>query len=239
MDFLFEALQEWEAAKARNEPNLPPWSVRIRCMAGTSAGGLTAVIGAGSLTAPHNPVGKSYTPGGHPPPEDNRFFSGWISGFNYQRMFSCDDLDIEKALKAGEEPEVRSLLNCDFVSNHAKNTIAAVSTSAPIPNWAKDIELYITTTDLRGIPYSLDGFYGASGDSMFKVLQHGDSIYSLVEATRRVLQSRSQRSTRRSCLGEAPVSGSSHVGIPLRISSRHYFHAPPPLRMQRKCPRLA
>src|SRR5690349_1151112 len=57
IDFLIEALDEWEAAKrhARENPDdpksreCPMHEVKIKVMAGASAGGMTAAIAAGML----------------------------------------------------------------------------------------------------------------------------------------------------------------------------------------------
>jgi len=63
LDFLFETLDAWEAAKKRedtlprNEKKIPPHNVKISVVAGGSAGGMIAAISAGELRDyPHPPL---------------------------------------------------------------------------------------------------------------------------------------------------------------------------------------
>lgn len=54
-DFLIQALDAWEKAKAEGAPDLPEYDVRLKALSGASAGAITAAIGviaAGGREAP-------------------------------------------------------------------------------------------------------------------------------------------------------------------------------------------
>ncbi len=75
VDFLIEALDAWEAAKAhaRAHPEdpasreVPNHEVRLKVLSGASAGGITAALTAGQLGMKFDPV-RSLPPTVHPPP---------------------------------------------------------------------------------------------------------------------------------------------------------------------------
>src|SRR5262249_30863752 len=60
MDFLLQALDEWEKAKA--EGDAPPHQVKLKVMTGASAGAMTAAITTAALCGDLSPVTKPARP---------------------------------------------------------------------------------------------------------------------------------------------------------------------------------
>ena len=56
LDFLIEALSEWQKAKDRGD-NVPKHDVFISAVSGTSAGGITAALGLG-ISGGRHPIGR-------------------------------------------------------------------------------------------------------------------------------------------------------------------------------------
>src|SRR5262245_58477680 len=87
IDFLIQALDEWEAAKqfAREHPNsqqateCPMHDVRIRVMAGSSAGGMTAGLAAGLLGMQFESVSAQPPPDQPARPRNNTLYRSWVN----------------------------------------------------------------------------------------------------------------------------------------------------------------
>lgn len=76
MDYLIEALSEWEKLKVNS--NIPQHEVCISVMGGASAGGMTALLAASTINNPIDPVqlpeaGKLMDE--HP---ENKLYNGWV-----------------------------------------------------------------------------------------------------------------------------------------------------------------
>ena len=56
MDFLIEALEDWQGRKNNGEANVPSHHVEIPVIGGASAGGMTGIITASAIYDPIPPV---------------------------------------------------------------------------------------------------------------------------------------------------------------------------------------
>src|SRR4051812_17876963 len=74
MDFLIQALDQWERAKDGPDPDCPRHDVSLRVLAGASGGGITAAIAAAQLGQAFEPVTHLPAPG----PVNNKFFESWV-----------------------------------------------------------------------------------------------------------------------------------------------------------------
>jgi len=107
MDFLFEALDEYEAMRKASDWDGPRHAVRVPVMTDASAGGMTSAISA--LHAFHDL--EHVQPGAPPPkPERNRLYSSWVSDISIERLLETTDLDGDK-----RQDGVLSLLCCDVL----------------------------------------------------------------------------------------------------------------------------
>ena len=102
IDFLVEALDEWEKAKeqARRDPDdpkareCPMHEVKIKVMAGASAGGMTAGLAAGLLGMEYESV---TTPAADRParrrPTNNNLYRSWVNTIDIGPLLGVKDLD--------------------------------------------------------------------------------------------------------------------------------------------------
>eukprot|EP00172_Hildenbrandia_rubra_P003643 Plantae.Rhodophyta-Hildenbrandia_rubra.ctg6077.p1 GENE.Plantae.Rhodophyta-Hildenbrandia_rubra.ctg6077~~Plantae.Rhodophyta-Hildenbrandia_rubra.ctg6077.p1 ORF type:complete len:594 (-),score=101.22 Plantae.Rhodophyta-Hildenbrandia_rubra.ctg6077:3524-5305(-) len=156
LDFLLEALLEWEKEKEKGSENVPDHNVELRVMSGTSAGGITATVGVSALcTKNHTPLRHDYKTGDSKP-LNNKLWDVWVDGVNLESLLATTDLE-------GRNAQVHSLASSDYVPNLAKMGLD-VTPSEKVPNFARTLDLYLTVANLRGVPYQLKGFEG-NGDS--------------------------------------------------------------------------
>ena len=90
IDFFFEALDAYEAAKSAPGWKGPTHDVRVPIMSGASAGGMTSAISA--LHAFHELA--HVLPAKPPPaPEQNRLYSSWVSDISLDALLETSDLE--------------------------------------------------------------------------------------------------------------------------------------------------
>jgi hypothetical protein len=168
IDFLIEAADRWYQARqdeeSRNVPpeqrKVPGHDVCLRTMAGASAGSMVAALAAVALNAPRYAVDPD-----HPTADTkNRLYSSWVVKADIGSMLTTTDLP-EK-----DSPLI-SLLDASFLEGLAAGAIAADQPYEPRPYVADRLPLFISVTNLRGVPYSID-FQGT------QVIGHGMSNHA-------------------------------------------------------------
>ena len=154
VDFLIEALQAWEEAKAAGDPRIPDHAVRLRVAAGASAGGIMGSLLSMLPFTGHFPVSDlsdatraSDVANG----ERNLLYRCWVSRTDIRRMLATDDLQ-------GDPAKVASLLNGQVlaeIAQEAVETVRAALLAEPSPPsyFANPLQLYVSLTNMRGIPY--------------------------------------------------------------------------------------
>jgi len=151
IDFLIEALDNWQLARENGE-DVPDWRVKLKVVTGTSGGGVTAALLARALAYDFPPVRTSST---FAEQNTNPFYRTWVKEVDINKMLDTADID-------GSEPVV-SLLNAQVLENCA-TLIANADTAFPgltlrtrprefVEN---PLPIYLTLTNLRGIPYRID-----------------------------------------------------------------------------------
>lgn len=207
IDFLLQALDEWEQARQGPDADrIPNHRVGIKVMSGASAGAITAAIGAVSLAdAKQQPLlfdrprdgtqkikcwlPKLYQtwvvkPGlvaedgetidflqttdlaGPPSPDDD--FS--------RSMLPTAGLEAALAEPENGAPEVTSVLNSRLLDSIAKAALDVDEVAPPRPYIAKTFHIYLTLSNLRGVPYKVP-FEG--GD--FHMITHGDRVHYAIK----------------------------------------------------------
>lgn len=151
IDFLIEALDNWQKAKENGE-DVPDWKVKLKVVTGTSGGGVTAALLARSLSFDFPPVRKSSSPAEQ---DANPFYRIWVKEVDIHKMLDTADID-------SPEPTV-SLLNARVLDNcagmianldkHFPNLTLNAQTREFIEN---PLPIYLTLTNLRGVPYRID-----------------------------------------------------------------------------------
>lgn len=184
IDFLFEALQDWEAAKKKEEnlpaeeKKVPPHRVQIEVLGGASAGGITAALTALTCFTGINPVdqpedakAKNFRP------SNNMLFDAWVNlgaasnaPEGIFRMLDTDDLK-----KAGGIPSLLNSLPIDEIADRALQH----TNSTPKKPWpafvAKDVEVLLTLCSLRGIPVGIN--FNSDNSSWIASPSHQMSIH--------------------------------------------------------------
>jgi len=142
IDFLLQALEEWQQLKDKGEG--PPHEVKIRVMSGTSAGGMTAAITAAMLNGSFSPVnnlanGMEST--------DNNLFDSWVNQIDLKPLLGSNDLRDNKP--------VVSLLDSTILDSIADNAVSFNPSGKSRPYICDDLHIFLTLTNLRGIPYRI------------------------------------------------------------------------------------
>ncbi|HSF95445.1 MAG TPA: patatin-like phospholipase family protein [Thermohalobaculum sp.] len=146
MDFLFQALDAWHAAKAAGE-DVPMHEVKLKIMTGASAGGMNAAIAAVACRKdfPHITEEHHNRDG-----EKNPFYKAWVKSIDIENLLTTDDL------KEGQP--VGSLLNCQSLDAIIKDVLEFQGSASQASRraWLDDpFQVVLTLTNLSGVPYGV------------------------------------------------------------------------------------
>lgn len=175
MDFLLEALSEWQTAIDGGAAELPPWRVRLKTLAGTSAGGITAAITTAAICGQHKPLHKQHRLGEKV--EHNNLYKLWVEETNAQNLFDCGDL-IPTISKLGDkvQPKPVSIFNSKYMETQSATALECSNIRPEPPSWASHLEILFTTSNLRGIPYSFKCISADRSQSFFQMTKHRDWV---------------------------------------------------------------
>jgi hypothetical protein len=186
LDFLVEALEQWEAA--RTQLGVPAHRTGLKVIAGASAGAITGALGlialargvkpqpldASEIANSNRKAGTEYNPLRCVFPS---LYKTWVEQPRLvaQTLGDVDFLSLSdlEAPAGGGLPSVASLLNSrllDEIKNAALRGPAA--TDPPRPYVAEEMHLYMTVSNLRGIPFKM-GF----GAGQYGMQTHGDRLH--------------------------------------------------------------
>lgn len=152
IDFLIEALDAWEAEKARcaaANPDATTWSVpghsvRLRVLSGASAGSMTSAIAAVAFNYdfPHIRGGA--------PNSANPLYRAWVQEIDISKLLRTEDLRDPAA-------PVVSLLDSSALSGILRDALDYTAPAAPPrPYLEPGVRFIFTQGNLRGIPYFLE-----------------------------------------------------------------------------------
>ncbi|NMC48987.1 MAG: hypothetical protein GYA47_06105 [Desulfovibrio sp.] len=169
IDFLFQALSEWEKAKAErpDDPDIPRHDVRLRVLSGASAGGMTAAVLAASLPGGFTPV--TGLDQGAPAPANNKLYQCWVERIDIRHLLTDTDLKKNTSLK--------SILDSTVLDSIAAYGFGAGGTisGAAWPRYVSDpLDIYLTVANLRGVPYTVR-FQGAAQKG-HECVRHQDHV---------------------------------------------------------------
>lgn len=146
LDFLVEAIDVWEAAKAAGEP-VPQHDLSVEILTGASAGGMCAALGSLSLFDKPNPCpgfGETWS-------NPTRLYDAWVNQIRIEDLVSTGDLD---ALEP--DGSLTALLNSTTLQNIAKSTLGPARSFHRRESVSATLRLLLTLTNLRGIPYTVN-----------------------------------------------------------------------------------
>jgi predicted acylesterase/phospholipase RssA len=171
LDFLMEALEEWETTKSTLKaylanpapgpvpPVAPLHDVEIDVFTGASAGGMCAAIASVMVQQPFQHIET-----GDEQNTTNTFYESWVNKIDISRLLETNDV-------AGDGP-LLSLLDCTIIDEIAAYALTP-NGSSPRPYIADNLNLFLTLTNARGTPYGL--YTGATSAEEF-VSYYGDRL---------------------------------------------------------------
>ena len=175
LDFLFQALAAWEAA--RGTPGVPTHRVVLKVMAGASAGAVTGALGAVALARGLNP--QPFSPEDiearchdlYPAHQQVRcvfpsLYETWVTLPDMLATDGRKGLLGTDNVRSGEGG-VRSLLNAAVLDDIKRAALEPREGQpvplTPAPFIANPLHLYMTVSNMRGIPFRIAFGRGAYG----------------------------------------------------------------------------
>jgi len=150
MDYLIEALQEWQKRKDAGLPNTPKHKVVIPVVGGASAGGMTGIVTAAALNNPITPVTEPSEDilAEHP---ENKLYHSWVDLLGpdmFPLMLQTNDIG-----KGG----IISLLNSSFIEKVADRALEVNTANLqPLPPFFdSQLKVFTTLTNLQGFGYNV------------------------------------------------------------------------------------
>jgi predicted acylesterase/phospholipase RssA len=144
LDFLIEALDAWYAAKKTGKP-VPGHDVSIEAFTGASAGGMCAAISAILLQDQFEHIADTSQTN-----TSNRFYESWVNRIDISELLKTGDLETNS-------DSVISLLDSSIIEAIAAYAIErSQPLSVPRPYLSPQLTLFLSLTNLRGVPYSLN-----------------------------------------------------------------------------------
>lgn len=147
LDFLIEALEQWYAAKVSSNPTVPLHDICIDVFTGASAGGMCAAISAVMLQGPFEHIQNPADPSVQG--TTNRFYESWVNRIDIEPLLGVTDLQ--------DGSTVVSLLDSNIIDQIADYALAPVASPARRPYLSEALTLFLTLTNVRGVPFSLNG----------------------------------------------------------------------------------
>ncbi|SEO55304.1 Patatin-like phospholipase [Luteibacter sp. UNC138MFCol5.1] len=168
LDFIYEALERWYAAKRAGEA-VPSHDVLLRDISGASAGSINGVLSAIALPYAFEHV--------HATTDDataarNPFYDTWVNRVDIKGFLGTDDLD--------KDLPIASLLDTRCLDAVAERALRFEAASATRPYIANPLKLVFTVTNLRGVPYEVP-FAGTGSDAGHGMVAHEDYLRFAVD----------------------------------------------------------
>ena len=148
LDFLTEALDEWYKARSRGEAVLSH-DVLIEVLAGASAGGMCAAISAAMLQEDFEHISDTAKRGTR-----NVLYESWVNRIDIRELLKTSDLKSGKPVVSLLDPEIIEQIAAYALNPGAPNSADVLA--APRPYVSPDLTLFLSLTNLRGVPYSLN-----------------------------------------------------------------------------------
>ena len=187
-DFLLEALEEWEKQKkarrdAGTKPedwDIPGHDVIVPVMSGASAGAITGALGVIALAEATEAGGAketiAYPDVGEVTTGLPRLYRAWVrmpafvSPGGGPDLLGTDDLDAA--------PGVRSLLDTTVLDEIVRASVTGIKVlGAPRPYIGEFLHVFMTHTNLRGVPYEIEFMGGLPGQPGYPMMCHGDRVH--------------------------------------------------------------
>lgn len=176
IDYLLEALEEWQRQKDSGNPNVPSHAVELSAMGGASAGGMTGIISASALFDPIPPVRVA--------PEsllaeipDNKLYHSWVD------LVSANMIDLMLDTDDITQYGLQAALNSEFIDQVAERAISVTGVSALDRKYiARNLPIFVTLSNLNGMDFSVTFRSNTPSLDKYVVTSHNDYVcFRLVE----------------------------------------------------------
>jgi hypothetical protein len=168
LDFLLQALAEWERARQAGEA-VPDHRVVIKVVSGASAGAITGALGAVALAGGLKLDDNGPTPQGVLP----GLYETWV--VRPEMVASGGDIDLLSGQDLAGDSDVVSVLNAILLDRIKDQALTIAGQGPALPFVAKDLHIYMSLANLRGVPYVVK-FSGGS----YGMQSHGDRAHYIV-----------------------------------------------------------
>ncbi len=172
LDFLIEALDQWE--QARGTPGIPDHRVILKVVSGASAGAITGAIGTIALAGGLRPQAIE-APGLTVRTVLPNLYKAWVVQPRMVAASGPDLLSLDDLNGANTPPAVHSLLNAGLLDGIRDAAMVLPERGKPLPYICSDLHVYFTVTNMRGIPYS-ESFEGGA----YGMQTHGDRMHYVI-----------------------------------------------------------
>ncbi|MFK5854503.1 MAG: patatin-like phospholipase family protein [Bacteroidota bacterium] len=183
IDYLLEALENWEKAKKLQEEGkisgIPKHSIVIDVLSGASAGGMTAALTSALIQTKFTHVyTKDVKNNITHKLTQNPLYHSWVNlteseGLDMMtQMLSGDDIEENNE---NTEKVVKSLFNSTFIKTIANRHIVDIVKDPEVNRsyFAADLDVVATLTNLRGIPFEIE-FNTPSYTRIHRMKRHFD-----------------------------------------------------------------
>ncbi|MDB5011847.1 MAG: hypothetical protein JWQ25_49, partial [Daejeonella sp.] len=221
VDFLQEALENWEEEKANGNTSIPDHQVVIDLLGGASGGGITSALTLFGLrnNTPHatlNPDGRTYTVD----KEKNIYWRVWVE---LTKNDILKELLMDNDINEGFIP---SLLNANFVDEVAKILEEYINDGDKKPDLPAFLferaELFLTLFNVTGIKYNMKSKSPSAAEQFLS--EHRDLSHfrwsDQYEADGRMEISNDNLKNLPALLQSAKATGAFPVGLKARIVER-------------------
>lgn len=166
MDYLLEVLETWQKEKDKGNAAVPQHNILIKVMTGASAGGMTTAITVAELLREKTPACKSY------------MYQAWVKEIDITKLLGTKDL--------ATSDNIKSLFDATAIDAIAHEVIHAEHPPKwkPIPYIDPELKLYLTLSNLRGLPYE----FKLKGQTGFPYGMTDHSDYQFIEISEKTTQ---------------------------------------------------
>lgn len=165
MDYLIEALELWEQNRGR--PGIPTHKVMLSVIGGASAGGMTTIISGAALTNKIFPV--RYSSYDERTARQNKLYDAWVN------LIADEMMPVMLGLGDLKDKEAVSILNSDFIALVADRALSVDPSAVVERNYIdKELELFVTLSNVNGIPYELGFRSNADVGQRYLTHAHND-----------------------------------------------------------------
>jgi hypothetical protein len=169
LDFIYEALERWYAAKEAGHP-VPDHDVLLRVISGASAGSINGVISAVALpyAFPHvhaSQVGEAHA---------NPFYDAWVKRVDIRRFLDTGDL-------VDKDMPITSVLDSRCLDEIAERVLRFEGEPLHRPYIANPLKFVFTVTNLRGVPYAVPFAGNGSAEAGHGMVAHEDYLRFAVD----------------------------------------------------------